>query len=334
MSSLVKNMIRSDVGSPFAAPSPAQMDEYKALQAKVNEEARANWDSEQWHREVAAVISSTLDYGFTFEQLFSSYLDVQTVGEFDVVEIRERRGLQVFYTARGGYIEETQLRNERWTLPRDTLGFHVSEFEDKLRANFAESLSELVGLAGQRMDAEVNRRLFALLDAALNEGESTANTTGTQWYTTAANYTKAVVDQAIREVRDAVKPNNGPAVPVTIISRSFGMDKTMDAIVGAAGYDPDATAGIRTSSNGYLGRYRGANLVVLENYTDADDKSYIPQNQVYVLGGTCGKFAMYGGTRTKSWDENTSDYRHYRGRRDFGGLVHHPEQARRIDIVG
>jgi hypothetical protein len=34
--------------------------------------------------------------------------------------------------------------------------------------------------------------------------------------------------------------------------------------------------------------------------------------------------------QTKSWVENTVDYRHYRGRKDIGGLIHHPEQARRI----
>ena len=40
--------------------------------------------------------------------------------------------------------------------------------------------------------------------------------------------------------------------------------------------------------------------------------------------------ALYGGSQVKQWDENTVDYRHYRARRDMGGLVHHPEQARRF----
>jgi hypothetical protein len=40
-----------------------------------------------------------------------------------------------------------------------------------------------------------------------------------------------------------------------------------------------------------------------------------------------GKFALYGGLQVKSWDENTVDYRHYRARKDIGGLVHHPTRA-------
>jgi hypothetical protein len=57
---------------------------------------------------------------------------------------------------------------------------------------------------------------------------------------------------------------------------------------------------------------------------------FIPANELWVFGGTVGKFALYGGLQVKSWDENTVDYRHYRARKDIGGLIHHPEQARRI----
>jgi hypothetical protein len=42
---------------------------------------------------------------------------------------------------------------------------------------------------------------------------------------------------------------------------------------------------------------------------------------------------MYGDLKTREWLENTVDYRHYRARKDIGGLVHHPEQARRIKIA-
>ena len=63
---------------------------------------------------------------------------------------------------------------------------------------------------------------------------------------------------------------------------------------------------------------------------DEDGESYIPANELWIFGGTVGKFAMYGGLQVKSWEENTLDYRHYRARKDIGGLVHHPEQARRI----
>jgi len=39
---------------------------------------------------------------------------------------------------------------------------------------------------------------------------------------------------------------------------------------------------------------------------------------------------MYGPMQVRNWQENTVDYYHVRGRKDVGGLVHHPEQSRRI----
>ena len=49
-----------------------------------------------------------------------------------------------------------------------------------------------------------------------------------------------------------------------------------------------------------------------------------------MFGGNVGKFALYGDLQVKTWNENTVDYQHYRAVKDIGGLVHHPEQARRF----
>ena len=204
-----------------------------------------------------------------------------------------------------------------WELPRDTIGFHVSELIDKLRMNFAETIEELVGLGGQRMEAEVNRRIFALLQTAV------PNTSA--FYKSVNGLAKADLDTAIREVKDAIKPNGQGPAPVTVIGRASMVDQISDFNLG---FDPEATAEIR--AKGRLGVYRGANIVQVVNYTDDNGASFIPANELWVFGGNVGKFALYGGMQVKSWDENTVDYRHYRARKDIGGLVHHPEQARRI----
>jgi hypothetical protein len=290
--------------------------EHAALAEKLNQEARENWDNEAWHRQVAADLATSLDYGFTFNNLFSTYFQVETVGEFDRVVLRERRGLKVFYTSRGGYIEESQIRTEDWQLPRDTLGFHVSEHEDKLRMNFAQAMTDLVTLGEARMEAEVNRRIFSLLGQAVP--------TGSPSYVSTTGLAKEELDAAIREVRDSIKPNGLGPVPVTVIGRA----SMIDQISEFPGFADEAKEEIRLK--GRLGTYRGANLVEVTNYTDEDGASYIPANELWIFGGTVGKFAIYGGQQVKSWTENTVDYRHYRARRDIGGLVHHPEQARRV----
>ena len=303
--------------NPWGKQDADQVAEHAALMEAINVEARENWDSEAFHRQVAADLASTLDYQFTFTNVFGDYLRVQTVGEFDRVILRERRGLKVFYTSRGGYIEESQLREEMWALPRDTLGFHVSEHTDKLRANFATTISDLVTLGEARMEAEVNRRMFSLLQAAIPSSSD--------YYVATNGLTKPELDAALREVRDAIKPNGMAPTPVTIIGRASMIDQVSDFNLG---FDPEATAEIR--ARGRLGVYRAANVVQLINYTDEDGASFIPANELWIFGGDVGRFALYGGMQIKSWEENVVDYTHYRSRNDIGVLVHHPEQARRI----
>jgi hypothetical protein len=297
----------------------AALAEHAALREKLNEEARENWDNPEWHRQVARDVASSLDYGFTFDNLFGSYLQVETVGEFDRVILRERRGLRVFYTSRGGYIEESQLRTENWELPRDTLGFHVSEHIDKLRANFADTMEDVVGLGQARLEAEVNRRMFNLLQESIPQGSP--------FYDSGAAITPETLDELIIEVNDAIQPNGLGPVPVTIIGRATAIDQ----ISRFDGFADEAKEEIRL--RGRLGIYRGANIVRVTNYTDENGAAYIPANELWVMGGTVGKFALYGGLLVKSWEENTVDYRHYRARKDIGGLIHHPEQARRFVIT-
>ena len=289
----------------------------KELAGKLDIEARENWDNEAWHRQVAADLASSLDYGFVFENLFSSYIDTETVGEFDRVILRERRGMKVFYTSRGGYIDESQIKNEMWELPRDTMGFHVSEHIDKLRANFSETIADLASLGQSRLEAEVNRRILNLAQAAIPS--SSVN------YVASTGLAKAEVDHAVRGVRDAVKPDGTGAIPVTILGRATMIDKLADILPTFA---PVAIEEIR--QQGFLGHYKGAQVIVVRNYVDEEGLPFLPGNELWVMGGTAGKFALYGGLTVKSWDENTVDYRHYRARKDIGGMVHHPEQLRRI----
>ena len=317
MTSAVKTLARTRAAVDPWGRSNEATEEYQKAHDELNERAKAEWSDPAFHREIATDLESILDYQFTFENLFSTYLNVQNVGEFDRVILRERRGLKVFYTSRGGYIEESQMRSEEWELPRDTLGFHVSEHIDKLRMNFAETIEDMVALGGQRLEAEVNRRMFNLLQAAV------PNTS--PYYKSVAGMAKSDLDTAIRDVRDAIKPNGMGPVPVTIIGRAAMVDQVSDFNLG---FDPEATEEIR--AKGRLGVYRGANIVQVLNYTDDSGTSFIPANELWVFGGTVGKFALYGGLQVKSWDENTVDYRHYLARKDIGGLFHHNGQSRRI----
>jgi hypothetical protein len=297
-----------------------QRHEIAALKTEVNEEWRERKEDPAFLRETAAILREALDYGFEFESLFGTYIETETVGFDDRPTLEERRGLKVFSVARGGYIEESQLRDEIFELPRDTMGFHVSEHEDKLEVNFADTMEDMIRLGNARLDAETNRRLFTLLGNAVPTNGSyavTVNGLATTGGQTALNASLAAV-------RDAVQPMGVGRLPVTIIGRTTMVDQ----ISSFSGFGFEALEEIRQL--GRLGTYRGANIVQVLNHVDEDGNSYIPANELWIMAGNVGKFVTYGPTKVKQWQEGGGQYVHYTARRDVGGLVHHGERCRRL----
>jgi hypothetical protein len=69
----------------------------------------------------------------------------------------------------------------------------------------------------------------------------------------------------------------------------------VDQISDFTGFSSEALEEIRM--RGRLGTYRGCNVVQITNFTDEDGESYIPANELWVFGGTVGKFALFGSTR-------------------------------------
>ncbi len=313
MSQLMKDKALAD---PFRRTTE-QAEEYAKLEAAFNAEAKESWHDPMWKRQVAADFESVLDYFFRFENSFGAYLPFKTYGEFDRPISRKRRGLKVFETARGGEVNESQLNDDIFEYSRSTLAWHVSEFIPKLRANFGYQLTELAALAAQKMDAEVNRRILAMMQAAVPPTSP--------YYVASAGLTNSELSAAVRDVTDAWKPNGTTPMQVTILGRAAMIDRVGDL---TPTFSPIATEEIR--QRGFVGRYKGAQVMVLNNYHDEDGSTIMPANELWVLGGTVGEFGQFGGTEVKLWDENSTDYSHVRAMTTVGGVVYDPAQCRRV----
>lgn len=277
----------------------------------VNKEARANWEDPSWRREMARVLTSSILEGFTFETFYDQVVAVERVGFDDRVILEEETGLKVFFTAKGGHIEASSMVSEKMEMPRDTLAFHVYEFEDKMRSNFAKSAATLRNLAVRRLDWGMNKQIKALIEAGIPSGSD--------YYVTGAGINQTALNTAIRQVRDESETG-----AVTIYGRSTMVDQIADF----TGFADEALEEIR--NRGRLGTYRGANVVSVRNWKDEDGVSFIPANEMYVVGQDAGMFAIYGGLLSKEYTEQDNWYWHFIGRQDFGGVLHHPERARRV----
>lgn len=285
---------------------------------RANEEAGANWDNPQWRHEMAQEMTETIYEGFAHENLLSVFAEVENAPFGGRVFVKEVRGLRAFWVARGGYIEASTMRSDVMEIPRDTIGFHVYDFEDKLMTNFGETQANLIDLGIQRLDAEVNQRVLRLFQAAIPSNSD--------YYISGSGLSLSALNTALREVRDSSRQRQ-----VTIIGRATMTDQIMDQLVGSNSYPaflPNTNEELLRL--GVLGTYRGAQVVTLTNYMDDTDASFWPANELYVVATDASKFAFWGGLMSKEFTEQDAWYWHYLARRDFGGVVHRPDRIRRI----
>lgn len=296
-------------------------EERAALREKIdrlNAEAEANWDNPTWRAAMAQQVTETILEGFEHENLLRLLTQVENAPFNGRVTIRETRGLRAFWTARGGYIESSALRQDVMDIPRDMIGFHVYEFEDKLRTNFAETQATLIDLGVQRMDAEVNLRVLRLMQAAIPNSSP--------YYISGAGLSLAALNTALREVADETREQG----EITIVGRSTMVDQIVDELVSGnyAAFLPQTNEELLRV--GVMGTYRGARIVRLRNFKDDEDVSFFPANELFVVARDASKFAFWGGLQAKEWTEQDNWYWHYMARRDFGGVVHRPERLRRV----
>jgi hypothetical protein len=297
--------------------------EWETRKRALNEIARDNWDDPAWRREMAQELTETIYLGFEHENLLGYMTQVENADFDERVFVKEVRGLRAFFVARGGYIESSSVHAEVFEIPRETVGFHVYEEEDKLRTNFAETQATLVELGVQRLDATVNSWFFTGLQAQV--------TSASPYYVSVNDLSTSgtsAINNALTAVRDVSRDWE-----VAIVGRSTMTDQIVNALLGVgsqtgAGFFPELNEDLMR--RGVLGTYRGAKIITLKNYLDDTGTPYFPANELWVIGRDASKFAFFGGMLSKEWIENAAWEWHYLARRDAGFVVHRPDRVRRI----
>lgn len=299
---------------PFSQ-DPARAEARAAIQA-ANEEAAARWDDPQFHREIAAEMSTVIYWGFNHENILSLMTEVETVGLNDRITIREVRGLKVFWVALGGYIDQSNIWAHTVELQKDQVGFHLSEAEDKMIAGFVEAANDIQGLAIQTMDAAMQVRLLSLFQTAIPSSSP--------YYVQGAGLSLSALDTALIEVMEETQTLEVPA----IIGRASMINQIFNDLLASNNFTPETNEVLLRS--GVIGSYKGANVIRLRNFRNDANVSYFPANEMYVVGRDASKFGFWGGLTTKEWTEQGGWYWHLMGRRLAGGLLYRPERVRRI----
>jgi hypothetical protein len=280
----------------FGKESNPELDALRQKVAQLNAEARDKFDDPQWRRERAQEMTETIYEGFQHENLLSIMAEVENLPFDGRSFVKEVRGLKAFWVARGGHIEASTLNADVMEITRDTVGFHVTEFEEKMETNFAETSATLVDLAIQRMDAAVNQRVFGLFQAAIPSSSA--------YYVSGTSVSLSALNSALTAVRDASRTRE-----VTIVGRPTMTEQIMDELLGASyngsGFLPATNE--EMVQRGLLGTYRGASIISLVNYLDENEEPivsvvlWIPAfrpdffNLVFGFGGLRPPFSCFYG---------------------------------------
>lgn len=289
------------------------------LVSKANQDAQDNWEDPAWHKSYAAALTGAIYEGFQHENILSLMANVENLAKDGRSFVSETRGIKVHWMAKGGKPEASFIDTKRFEITGDTIAFHVYDFEEKMKSNFAESTATMIDLSVERMDATINQRVFSLFQDAAPASNANDNWT--------SGFSLATLNTALAQVRDRSRTRD-----VTIIGRSTMTDQIMDEIIalgsGYGGFLPATNEDLLR--RGVLGTYRGAQIITVNNYLDEDDEPFIPGNELFVAAKDASKFAFFGGMESKEWNEQDNWYWHYIAKREFGGVVHKPERIHRF----
>lgn len=297
-----------------AARTPEEA-ELRAQAAELDAEARELWWDADWRHAQAATIATTIYEGFAHENLLPLMADVQNVEMGDRITVEDVRGLDVFWIATGGQIDESTIQDRTWELRSDRLGFHVTELNEKMQSGFSRASSLLVNLAIQQMDAAINKRLFGLYQAAIPGSSS-------PYYISGSGLSLPALDTAITEVKDEAMTDD-----ITIMGRATMTDQIITELQDLNGFTPATNEDLL---QGILARYRGARIVSFKNFKDSRNRPFIPGNEMIVAAPGAAKVGFWGGLNNQEWSEQGGFYWHEFGYRSVGMALHKKSWVRRI----
>lgn len=288
------------------------------LARKINEAASVNFKNPVWLDEVAQLITDGVYQGFRsndFQSVMTETVQLPLDGRY---KFEEARGLRAFWHARGGYIEESDMWKDTYEILPDTIGFRFRQSHDRLRTNFAETAATLVSLGGQRMTAEINKRVIQTFQAAAGVGDPS--------YVGVSGISLANVNAALAAVRDASE-NSRPV----IVGRSTMTEKLVDQLTVGNTYPlftPETNQDLLNT--GRLGVYRGAQVITLPNYVDAYGNNPMKANELYVIDPSAGRTIYFGATESINNNDLDDWYWNYVVRQDINVIVAYEDRFRRI----
>lgn len=193
----------------------------------------------------------------------------------------KKKGITAYVIAPNSYVPKSRNTDTSFYMDFESISVRPEAHIAEIEAGRATSIAELVSDAQEAIGNTIAAKVYTLLGQVYNE-------TATPDHFVACTTTLDPV--ALNESIDMVTYRTGIR-PVII-----GDALLTGQITDFTGYSEVAKEEIRTQ--GYIGKYRGANIVALPEITDEMTGGIIfPKNRLYIVSRKIGYTATYGPSR-------------------------------------
>ena len=249
-------------------------EEAQDLSNRIAEMAKTN----EGLAELAQLITEDLEEemkAYDLRPLFFGPVKKRALNE--TVEYRKKGKFRAYQITHGGYVPKSRIFEDTVTVQPDIFAVRPACDLLQLEVGKIASVQELRDGAKEAMLDLYNKHMFGLLDAAIPEDNQVEVAGGV--------IEKGALDAAIRKAAKHGKVSIvGSYAAVTPIA-------DFDGFTDQTKYEIEKT--------GKLGVYRGANIVILDEYLDADEEQVIKDDVIFIVVEKAGHIDDFGELRNR-----------------------------------
>lgn len=207
--------------------------------------------------------------------------DVKKRGLNEKVVYKQKGKFRAYQITHGGYVPKSRIFHENVTVQPDIFAVRPACDLLQLEVGNIHTVAELREGAREALLNLYNRHVFGAIRGATNEeGVNMIKCTNAN-----AEITKTALNEAIRLAAKHGTP--------TVV----GSYAALAPIADFEGYSEATKREIEQT--GKLGKYRGANIVVLEEMKNEDGENVIVDNEIYVIVEKAGHIDDFGELRNR-----------------------------------
>lgn len=270
----------------------------------------------QGMNELAQLITENLEEEMRAYDLRPLLFETKTRQENETVEYKRKGKFRAYQITRGGYVPKSQIFQDVVTASPDEFAVRPSCHLDQLEQGRISSVNELIDGAMQALLTEYARYFYAILEEAVGNDVNADN-----YAEVTGEVDKVTLDKMIHWAAG----NGGGGVSVV------GTHQSLAPVLDFAGHTDNMKDEIQRT--GDLGLYRGAQLVKLEQFLDADDLDVIKQDTLFVITRKIGFVDDFGAMRTREVIDPEHDEFSIIMRKKWGLTILYPEKVGMIKIV-